>query len=640
MKNKEKIKNCFLLRHDAGPLAAAVRTAALPEPSAPAKRPARSWPACCLACWLLLITVLPTVSVADAQDVNNPLGTQIRAVLSTRVHAPAPLFVKDSRSPRQLLQTFSELAAEIKRVFEDGSHEGDIDGVQEQKLIALYTQMAQLINTEVLPESERFARANATLSQLAEIIARIPLPPTGQIPDEAEVVKQGLDYWRVPGTTIALQRIQEGPRIGDWIFFDGTVKNAEPLYRAALKQFPPAGDQATLLEHYLGYSGPLISTRVTDAMPDILRQPLFGAPLWKYVATAVILLLMIGSSYLVYRLSRIITHRWNDPEQIRFSLARLILPLLLMLFIPLWIQVIALDIRLRLLALDVIDDLLWLCFYTATTWALLVGANLIAAIIIRAPSISPAGLDASMVRLVCRLVAYVLAIWVWVEGLQALGLSLIPLVAGVGVSGLAFALAAKPTLGNLLGGVILFADKPFRVGDRVVIGAHQGVIEEIGLRSTRLRTLDGHLVSLANDEVCASSIENVAARPNIKRLFNLTLTYDTPPEKIERAIEIVRQLLSLEEDGDRDEEALGRPSNQHLHEDDEDLPPRVYFSDLNSDSLNILVIYWFSPPDYWIYLEHATWVNLQLIERFNAEGIEFAFPTQTIDLRPREPAES
>ena len=106
----------------------------------------------------------------------------------------------------------------------------------------------------------------------------------------------------------------------------------------------------------------------------------------------------------------------------------------------------------------------------------------------------------------------------------------------------------------------------------------------------------------------------------------------------EIAMEIIRRLLSLEEDGDRDEDELGRPSNQHLHEDDENLPPRVYFSDLNADSLNILVIYWFSPPDYWTYLEHATWVNLQLIERFNAEEIEFAFPTQTIDLKPREPA--
>lgn len=312
--------------------------------------------------------------------------------------------------------------------------------------------------------------------------------------------------------------------------------------------------------------------------------------------------------------------------------------MVLLVLIPLSVQLITVDVRLRLLPLDVLDELLWVWLYAVATWALLVGANLVATIIIRSPSISPAGLDASMVRLGCRLVAYLLAIWIWVEGLQSLRVSIVPLLAGVGVSGLAFALAAKPTLGNLLGGVILFADKPFRVGDRVVIGEHQGTIEEIGLRSTRLRTLDGHLVSLPNDEVCNSSIENVAARPNIKRVLNLTLTYDTPPNKIERAIVIMKELLSLEQDGDQTDEDLGRPSNQHLHTDDEDTPPRVYFSDLNADSLNLMVIYWFSPPDYWSYLEHATWLNLQIVERFNAEGIEFAFPTQTIDLKPRERA--
>jgi MscS family membrane protein len=412
------------------------------------------------------------------------------------------------------------------------------------------------------------------------------------------------------------------------------------LYQAALEKAPPKGGEQTLLERYLAYSGPLISTRLTDAIPSPLHRQLFGQPVWKYIASTLIVLLILGVSLLLYDFARFLANRCDPRNEVRRDLVRLIPPLFLLVAIPVALQVIALDVRLRLLALDFVDDVLWIWFYVVLTWVALSTANLMAAIIIRSPSISPEGLDASMVRLACRLVAYIVAIWVWVEGLQALGLSLVPLLAGVGVSGLAFALAAKPTLGNLLGGVILFADKPFRVGHRVVVGDHQGTIEEIGLRSTRLRTLDGHLVSLPNDEVCASGIENVAARPNIKRLLNLTLTYDTPPQKVERAIEIVRQLLSLEEDGGLSEEELGRPSNWHLHTDDENLPPRVYFSDLNADSLNIMVIYWFAPPDYWAYLEHATWLNLQIIERFNAEEIEFAFPTQTIDLKPRDGAQA
>lgn len=582
--------------------------------------------------WLLALLVLVLDPVSAKEEVDEDLAEDFSAAY----RGPSPLTAPASRSPRELMQSFSQTAQEIRDVFAQGSLRADISIEQEQRLIGLYGTIVQLIDISRLPESERFARANAAASQLADVLARLDLPAADAIPGEDQVKAQGIDYWRIPGTTIALNKIKDGPRVGDWVVYKGTIEHMDALYGAALAKTPPTPGEKTLLEHYLGYSGPLISTQITEALPPVLDQPLLGQPLWKYLASALLILLILGFALLVHWVTRLFLARCTSQGEIRLQLIKLILPLLLLILIPVAIQLIAVDIRLRLAALDMVDDLMWLWFYSVATWALLIGANLVAAIIIRSPSISPAGLDASMVRLACRLVAYALSIWVWVEGLQALGLSLIPLLAGVGVSGLAFALAAKPTLGNLLGGVILFADKPFRVGHRVVVGEHQGIIEEIGLRSTRLRTLDGHLVSLPNDEVCASSIENVAARPNIKRVLNVTLTYDTPPEKIRRAIEIIQQLLSLDEDGGQDEEALGRPSNQHLHFDDENLPPRVYFSDLNADSLNILVLYWFTPPDYWDYMAHATWLNLQLIERFNAEGIEFAFPTQTIDFKPRE----
>jgi MscS family membrane protein len=190
------------------------------------------------------------------------------------------------------------------------------------------------------------------------------------------------------------------------------------------------------------------------------------------------------------------------------------------------------------------------------------------------------------------------------------------LVAGLGIGGLAFALAAKDTLANVFGSVTIFADRPFQLGDRIKVGGQDGMIEEVGFRSTRIRTLDGHLVTIPNAIIANQTIENVSRRPTIKRVLNVTVTYDTPPEKLQQGVDILREMLDARKD-----------------RFPEDYPPRVYFSDFASTSLDIVVYYWFEPPDWWEYLEFNHDFNMELLERFNAEGIEFAFPTQTLYLK-------
>jgi MscS family membrane protein len=195
------------------------------------------------------------------------------------------------------------------------------------------------------------------------------------------------------------------------------------------------------------------------------------------------------------------------------------------------------------------------------------------------------------------------------------------IIAGLGIGGLAIALAAQDSIKNFFGSIVLFVDKPFEVGERVVIDGHDGPIEEVGLRSTKIRTLDGHLVTVPNGELANKTIQNIGKRPYIRKLTNLTITYDTPPEKIDRAIEIVKELLD---------------HHEGMHED---LPPRVYFNDFNADSLNILVIYWYHPPNYWDYMAFTERFNKEIFRRFNEEAIDFAFPTQTLFLAgdPKRP---
>ena len=268
----------------------------------------------------------------------------------------------------------------------------------------------------------------------------------------------------------------------------------------------------------------------------------------------------------------------------------------------------------------------------------MVSGGVLAEIIVSTRRFEHQQLDQQLTRLLFRLLAIVIAVFIVIIELQQLGFSLATLLAGASVGGLAVGLAAQDTLKNIFGGIELSLDKPFVVGQRVKIKGYNGEIEEIGLRSTKIRTLSGHQINIPNQELAKLDIENIGRRPFIRRKFNISITYDTPPEKIARALELLREILAVPEVRESEPDASvtrdGTERKSHPNEkiNQVNFPPLVYFSDLNADSLNLLVYYWYHPPEYWDYLEHATWINMQIIERFNAEGIDFAFPTQTLHL--------
>ena len=185
------------------------------------------------------------------------------------------------------------------------------------------------------------------------------------------------------------------------------------------------------------------------------------------------------------------------------------------------------------------------------------------------------------------------------------------LIAGLGIGGLAIALASQDTLKNFFGSLMIILDKPFKIGDRVVTGGYDGVVEQIGFRSTRVRTFTGHQVTVPNEKIATASVENIGRRPSIRRLTNITITYDTPVEKVEKAVAIVREILENHEGMDPE------------------FPPRVYFNEFNDTSLNIIMMYCYFPPNYWDFLGLSERINLKTTRAFEAEGIEFAFPTTT-----------
>lgn len=194
------------------------------------------------------------------------------------------------------------------------------------------------------------------------------------------------------------------------------------------------------------------------------------------------------------------------------------------------------------------------------------------------------------------------------------GVRIGPLIASLGIGGIAIALAAKDSIANLFGTLTILFDKPFKIGERVVIDKFDGVVEDVGFRSTRIRTVTGHLVAIPNQKVVSSGVENIGKRPHIRWLTNITITYDTPPDKVERAVSIVKEILD---------------NHEGIHPD---FPPRVYFNGFNDWSLNITVFAWYHPANYWDMQEWLQRTCLKILRKFNDEGIDFAFPSRTLYL--------
>ncbi len=208
-------------------------------------------------------------------------------------------------------------------------------------------------------------------------------------------------------------------------------------------------------------------------------------------------------------------------------------------------------------------------------------------------------------------IAIIASLWI-ADGVLGADVKAILLSAGIG--GIAIALAAKDTIANFFSSIMIFADNPFQVEELIKINGQYGCVEEVGFRSTRIRTLEGHLVTVPNSVITNSIVDNVSQRPFIRRTSNITITYGSGHAKAKRAVEIIKEILA------DIPEANTTPEK----------PPRVYFSDFNDWSLNIYMSYWVKPADYWLYHEVNQRVNLEMMKRFEAEKIEFAFPSQTL----------
>lgn len=210
---------------------------------------------------------------------------------------------------------------------------------------------------------------------------------------------------------------------------------------------------------------------------------------------------------------------------------------------------------------------------------------------------------------------------VWIIGLvmalSNVGVNISALLGTLGIGGIAFALAAQDTVKNVFGAFTILTDKPFTIGDTIHIDNYEGTVVDVGVRSTKIRDYDGRIITLPNYKVTDASIINISTEPMRRVVMKVGLTYDTTPEKMKEALDILRAIPG------RVENASSNPSDAIAN-----------FSDYTDSALVITFMYYIVKQGN--VLKVPSDVNMEILSSFNKAGLEFAFPTRTVYIHKDE----
>jgi MscS family membrane protein len=458
--------------------------------------------------------------------------------------------------------------------------------------------------------------ANDSLNILIEILDRIEIPPYEDIPDAATVRSEEITRWRIPKTEITIAKVKEGPREGEWLFSPETLARLKEFYKK-IKHLPYRPDAIVgrigpfggLYEGYILYPEETFPSEWIEDLPNRMKTVYFEQPVWKWAGIVLVLL----SSFLVFALIWWLSKRTQvrqDQDMKIIHWWKLLPPMSGAIIALLADELIDDQINAIGIVDAIIETGLWAVALTCWAWAIIVLGGIIADVLIRSPRLQRRDVNASLVKITTRIISLVIAVWVVLEGADRFGISVVPMLAGLGVGGLAIALAVRPTLENLIGGFILFMDKPVRVGDVCRFGDERGIVENIGLRSTRIRKYEDTIVSVPNAQFTQLQLENLSERK--KRLFRVTLglRYETTSEQLRYVLAKLREML------------LDHPmvSSERL---------RVRFRQFGDYSLDIELFAYVKTNDsleYWAIRED---LNLRIMEIIKAAGTNFAFPSQT-----------
>jgi len=192
---------------------------------------------------------------------------------------------------------------------------------------------------------------------------------------------------------------------------------------------------------------------------------------------------------------------------------------------------------------------------------------------------------------------------------QNLGYDITALIAGLGIGGIAIAFALQGILSDVFASFSIYFDKPFKTGDFIIVGEEMGTVKNIGLKSTRIQTLEGEELVISNKELTETRIRNYRGFEKRRMTFSFGVKYETPIEKVKSIPQMVKDII-----GEIDKAEI----------------QRIHFTDFGDFSLNFGAVYYITSGDFTVHKDIQHEINIALMERFEKEGIEFAYPTQTV----------
>ena len=539
-----------------------------------------------------------------------------------------PLAPADTSSPQATLRSFVtaidkgltlELKSALLYLASNRLYPNDSENALQAESDGFFGQAIETLDLSGLPSGFREVLVVEHVILLSEILSRLDLPRFEAIPDNEAMKEQGEKRWTIPNTQIEISMIEEGPRQGEYVFSASTVVRLGEFYdrvvtlpykpgtlKNFVEGFRPYTSVATLYDIYrnstTGFG--VVPGRWMLSMPAWLTKRFGGIAVWQYLSLAVYLLFIILFVYLV----RFICRKIGTGPQWRWFLTAVVVAIFAGLMVPLCGQ---LHISGSVLYITGIASVAIL--YTVSAWAAFIGAGAIAESIVHVQQLRVGAIDSQLIRLGARLIGLVIAITLLIKGAEELGFPAYSVLAGLGISGLAVAFAAKEALANLLGSIVIMFEKPFRSGHWIKVGEAEGMVEHVGFRSTRIRTFEDSLISIPNSFVVNEVVDNLGMRGKRRQRFVTQITYGTPPDNIEAFVEGIRKIIV-----------------DHMMTDKEVV--YVHFNDLGESGLDILLYFYLRVPDYATELREREVILLRILRLAKESSVEFAHPTRTLQI--------
>jgi MscS family membrane protein len=439
---------------------------------------------------------------------------------------------------------------------------------------------------------------------LKEVLDRIELPPMTDIPDAAEVATLGLRRWTIPHTEITLVQKDDGDRAGEWLFSRETVARATEFYEKIRSLPYRPGRLGGHIEALRSGTDATLVGKLVSALPPSVRTEVNGMLVWQWVALGLLVLVLAFAAAAAAWLGRL----WSASRMPGARFGVYLFPLML-IATPFFGRL----MTARLFKLPG-EPVLWLRLvfsmtgYVGLAWLVAVILTRIGGFIVDHGFRDARPLKKQLIRVVFRIATIVVVTTVAVKALQTLGVPIAGLIAGLGVGGLAIALAAQSTLENFIGGIILYADQPVKVGDFCKFGERRGVVEDVGLRSVKIRTLDRTIVTVPNADFAKLQLENLAERDRVLLRENLRLRYETTRAQLEAVMSEFEAMLKT-------------------HERIAEEPLRVRFIGFGEYYLEV-ELYAYAMTDAWPeFLEIREDVLLKVMNIVEHSGTRLALPT-------------